>query len=88
MHPEYVLPPHCPNFATGEHVTGGVVGTATALVTNVVGAAETLGSGEVGWLGVVLPLPFHTAGPGTGYVVAFMASGESMLKLIPGSDAE
>ena len=37
---------------------------------------------------MVLPLPFQTAGPGTWYVVAFMASGESILKLMPGSDAE
>ena len=61
----YVFPPHCPNFATGVHDAGGVVGAATALVTSVVGAAETLGAGVVGSLGVVLPLPFQTAGPGT-----------------------
>jgi hypothetical protein len=61
----YVFPPHCPNLATGVHDAGGVVGTATALVTSVVGAAETLGAGAVGSLGVVLPLPFQTAGPGT-----------------------
>jgi hypothetical protein len=47
-----------------------------------------LGSGSAGSLGAVLPLPFQTAGPGTGYVVAVIAAGESILKSMPGSDAE
>jgi len=63
-------------------VFGGVVGALPTLVTSVVGV-PTGGSG-----GVVLPLPFQTAGPGIGYVVATLAASESILKLIPGSDAE
>jgi hypothetical protein len=63
VQPVYVIPPHCPYLATGEH--DGVVGSAgAALVTSVVGT----GSGVLGsaGAGVLLPLPFHTAGPGIG----------------------
>jgi hypothetical protein len=66
-------------------VQDGTVGSAgAALVTNVVGT----GSGALDSTGAVpLPLPFQTAGPGTGYVVAFLAASESMLNAIPGSVA-
>jgi len=84
VHPVYVFPPHCPYFATGVHVVGGDDGAETALVTRVVGT-DTGGSGLVG---AVDPLPLQTAGPGIGYVVAVMAAVESMLKLMPGSEAE
>ncbi len=59
------------------------MGTAATLVTIVVGAGAADGAG----LGA-FPVPSHTAGPGIGYVVAFMASGESMLKAMPGSVPE
>ena len=82
VHPVYVFPPHCPYLATGVHDAGGFVGVVPTLVTSVVGT-PTGGSG-----GAVPPLPFQTAGPGIGYVVAVLAASESMLKLMPGSDAE
>jgi hypothetical protein len=57
------MPPHWPYFSTGVHA--GAVGSAgAALVTSVVGT----GSGEADstGAGVLLPEPFHTAGPGMG----------------------
>jgi hypothetical protein len=55
-------------------------GAGAALVTMVValGAADGAGAGA-------FPVPSQTVGPGMGYVVAFMASGESILKAMPGS---
>lgn len=66
----------------------GTVGFGVALVTSVVGTSE--GAGVGAGVGSVpgagaLPVPSQTAGPGIGYVVAFMASGESILNAIPGS---
>lgn len=82
VHPLYVIPPHCAYFATWH---AGAVGTAATLVTKVVedagaavGVADGAGAGA-------FPVPSQTAGPGIGYVVAFIASGESMLKAMPGS---
>jgi hypothetical protein len=64
----------------------GVVGVGAMLVAMVVdGAAVVPGAGAGSELP---PVPFHTAGPGTVYVVATMAAALSMLKSIPGSEAE
>lgn len=66
----------------------GTVGVADALVIMVVGEAVAVGAavGTADGAGAEpLPVPSHTAGPGIGYVVACLASGESMLKAMPGS---
>lgn len=80
------LPPHCAHFCASHAAGADVSGAGTALVTNVVGADVGDGSGA----GVSPPpllVPSHTAGPGIGYVVAFLAASESMLKAMPGSVA-
>lgn len=81
------MPPHWPYFWTWQ-VAGGAAdadGTGVALVIMVVGATVADGCG----CGAVPPdAPSHTGGPGTGYDVAVLAAGESMLKSMPGSDAE
>jgi hypothetical protein len=82
------MPPHCPYLVTSQIGTAGALGAAIALVTNVVGMGSA-GAGAAVGSGVpdagALPVPFHTAGPGMGYVVAVMAAGLSMLNAIPGS---
>lgn len=85
MHPANETPPHCPYFCTGVQL--GAVGDGAALVTKVVGAGADDGV-VAGGLPESEPEPFHTAGPGIGYVVAFLAASESMLKAMPGSVAE
>jgi hypothetical protein len=78
------MPPHCWNFAA-EHA----VGAGALVVTIVVGAAVGADVGaEVGSAGFELPVPSQTGPPGTMYVVAVMAAALSMLKSIPGSEAE
>lgn len=88
----YVMPPHCPYLATAQAGALGsgsgsgtaVVGAGAALVTIVVGT----GLGELDSTGAGLlppPEPPQTAGPGTVYVVAFLAASESMLNAMPGS---
>ena len=84
LHPSNPIPPHCWNFLAEQT---GVVGSGTVLVTNVVGAAVGAVVGSAG-AGCALPVPSHTAPPGTTYVVAFLAASLSMLKLMPGSEAE
>ena len=64
-----------------------VVSVVGAAVGAVVGADVGL-AGCVGCEGCELPVPSHTGPPGTTYVVAFLAASLSMLKSMPGSEAE
>jgi hypothetical protein len=85
VHPLYVIPPHCAYFATSHIGAAGAVGAAATLVIKVVGAAGSAVGAADGAGAGAFPVPSQTAGPGMGYVVAFIASGESMLKAMPGS---
>jgi hypothetical protein len=87
VHPPNPIPPHCWNFFAEQ---AGVVGTGALLVTIVVGTAvgAAVGAAEVGSAGLELPVPSQTGPPGTMYVVAVLAAALSMLKSMPGSEAE
>ena len=60
----------------------------TLVAKVVVGAAVAVGTAVVPGGGFEPPVPGQTDGPGTRYVVAVFAALLSMLKSMPGSEAE